>query len=332
MINDKQTEKLVSDTTDLYRSITELCQIYNIGQILTEPQNLSGGMLHEQFFLPTTKGKYALKKVNVHNWSLLENTILPVDSAENLAWHHQQQGLLTRVALKSSKNKYLERCQQGHSWMLFPWIDGKIREQTAVTPNDALRIGQLLAKIHESAPIMSGLKLPTWFGFSEKHWSHLLQQAEAQELSWAKTAQKSGAVLHHWSTAAAASASTLQTNLIISHRDLSPSNIIWRPDNRPVVIDWEYAGLVHPESELFNTAMTWSFRGEGIFDQAIFDALIAGAKVNFSIPKPILLAGFAGFLLEWCEFNMQRSLAHNTESALAGSEVTSVLTTLGSLQ
>jgi Ser/Thr protein kinase RdoA (MazF antagonist) len=332
MVNDKHTEKMAADVTDLYQSITELCQIYNIGQIIGEPKNLLGGMMHEQFFLPTTTGNYALKKINEYNWSLLENTILPVESAENLARHHQQQGLLTRVALKSSNNKYLERCQQGHSWMLFPWIEGKIRGQTAVTPDDALCIGQLLTKIHGAAPTMSGLKLPRWFGVSENHWSDLLQQAEAQELSWAKKIQSSLAVLHHWSTAAAESASLLQTNLIISHRDLSPSNVVWRPDNCPVVIDWEYAGLIHPESELFNTAMIWSFRGEGKFDLAIFDALIAGAQINFSIPKSILLAGFAGFLLEWCEFNMQRSLINAAVSAMASVEIINVLTILRRLQ
>lgn len=303
-------------TGDFYQSISLICERFNIGEILSEPKKLSGGCLHQMWCLSTNVGNFALKKVNEQNWSLLDQTILPVNLAENLARHHQERGLLTRVALKSSANNHLERCDQGHAWMLFPWIEGTMKEPSSITHADAETIGQLLKKIQLSAPKLSGLKCPThWFGYSETHWTRLIQEAEKKSLPWAIIAKANQKILNDWSNAAAKVAPALQKNLITSHRDLSFSNIIWRPDHRPVVIDWEYAGLVNPESEIFNTAMTWSYRGETTFDLEAIEAFIEGAQTKLTLDRSSLQAGFAGYLLEWCEFNMQRSLLESTTGA-----------------
>lgn len=310
-------------TTEFFQSVALICERYNIGQALHEPRKLSGGSLHEMWLLTTTTGNYALKRVNVTNCTLLKNTLLPINLAENLALHHQQHGLLTRVALRSSTHNLLERCHHGQSWMLFPWIEGEMRKPSAITYTNAQIVGQLLSKIQASAPKLTGLQLPHWFGFSEAHWENLIQKAEQQLLPWATTARENQKILNDWSNAAAKVAAVLQKNLITSHRDLSFSNIIWRPDDRPVVIDWEYSGLVNPELERFNTAMTWSYREEATFDLESFDAFISGTQTTFTLDKSTLQAGFAGYLLEWCEFNMQRSFLENTHAATA--DVASVI-------
>ena len=69
--------------------------------------------------------------------------------------------------------------------------------------------------------------------------------------------------------------------------------------------------------------MTWSFRGEATFDLEAFDAFLAGTQTTFTLDKSTLQAGFAGYLLEWCEFNMQRSLLESTPIAIA--EVVNVI-------
>lgn len=325
MIASQLTKNDFNDSCELYQVASELCKLYSIGDVVTNPEKISGGMLHDMWCLRATSGHYALKKINESNVFLLANTLLAIDKAETLALHYQQRGLPTRVALKSSSLKWVERCQQGNQWMIFPWIEGRILFNENITENKARRGGALLAMIQQSGPALSNVKPPTWCGYNEEHWSHLVKKAGEQELSWAATALDCKHLLNYWSHKAAAASALLNTQLIVSHRDLSASNIIWQYDEHPVVIDWEYAGLVNSESECFNTAMTWSYRGQGNFDSAIFDSLIAGTEMNFTHDRATLLAGYAGYLLEWCEFNMQRSLRDKNRDYLGGSEVMSII-------
>jgi Ser/Thr protein kinase RdoA (MazF antagonist) len=325
MMIEEDHAEILWDSVAFNPSLRQLSERYGIGEVLNEPEKLSGGSLHGMWFLSTSGGNYALKEINERNWTLLENTILPVNQAEQLALHHQQQGLLTRVALKSSNHRHIERCDQNQAWMLFPWIEGTMKNPSDITVDDAQKIGYLLNKIQSVAPMINNLKSPQWFGFEQNHWETLIQKAEDQGLPWAVLARSHQAVLNHWSFEASKAADELKKNLITSHRDLSFSNVVWQPDGLPVVIDWEYAGLVNPESERFNTAMTWSYRGEGIFDSEAFKAFICGTQSPFTLDKSTLFAGYAGYLLEWCEFNMRRSLLESTTCQMSSSEVSSIL-------
>lgn len=51
-------------------------------------------------------------------------------------------------------------------------------------------------------------------------------------------------------------ADVLQQNLVISHGDLLPQNVVWDP--APIIIDWDNAGLINQDIELFNTAINWA--------------------------------------------------------------------------
>lgn len=309
-------------------SLKNLCDQYGIGEVTASLLPLTGGLIHDVWYLQTTSGRYALKKVNVNNLALLNKTIASVDFFEGLAAHYQSEGLQTRVAQQSLANNKIETCVQGFKWMLFPWVAGEIRMASHATLEDIRQVGEILNHIQQRTPNFSGVSLPQWFGFSLSRWSDLIEQAECKGLSWYGEAKQNVFLLRDWSEKAADCAKALQRDLIISHRDLSPSNIIWNCDNLPVVIDWEYGGLVNPESERFNTAMTWALRSQFEVDGQAFAAFIEGTKQSFHIPYATLLAGFAGYLLEWCEFNMQRSLLNASQVNVSSSEVLSVIAVL----
>lgn len=323
--------KVEGRTHELLSSIEEIINRYNIGNIIELPKQLSGGSVHNMWYIATSTGQYAIKKVNLSNCALLENTILPVNQAENLALHYLQQGISTRVALRSSNNQLMERCQKNESWMVFPWIEGGIKTPPQITAADAQKIAPLLMEIMGLAPEISALKIPNWFGFKPEHWEYLIRAAEKYSLKWAPIARARQSLLIDWSDAASKVAPILQKNLVLSHRDLSFSNIVWTPDFQPVVIDWEYAGLVNPESEIFNTAMTWAYQGEDQFDLNIFNAFIDATQFSFTLDNTTLKAAYAGYLLEWCEFNMQRSFHKSTTNISSSAHIASVLRILSAI-
>ena len=49
----------------------------------------------------------------------------------------------------------------------------------------------------------------------------------------------------------------LSQNLVISHRDLDPKNVLWHGEEA-LVIDWEAAGYVNPYQELLEVINYWA--------------------------------------------------------------------------
>jgi thiamine kinase-like enzyme len=302
-----------------------LCKEFGLGQALTPPVLLQGGLIHEMWHIQTTVGEFAIKRINQLNTKLLSNTILPIHHAEFLAQHYQQRGLRVRVARQTLSASYHAICENGHQWMVFPWVKGRIKYHHEIELSDAERIGKFLVDLHQHATPMANLRLPSWFGFPDSHWQALSDQAIAKNLSWGEFAKAKQSVLQFWSVAALDVKPSITQNLIISHRDVSTSNIIWREDGQPVLIDWEYAGLINPKVEIFNTAMTWALHRPGQINESIFNAVVAAAGHDFKPENKELLSSYAGYLLEWCEFNMQRSVLDDSIKDIATFEIVNVI-------
>ncbi len=65
----------------------------------------------------------------------------------------------------------------------------------------------------------------------------------------------------------------LAKNMVISHRDMEPKNVIWDGMN-PSVIDWEASGYVNPYQELLEVVNYWADDGKGSLYKEYFDTII----------------------------------------------------------
>jgi thiamine kinase-like enzyme len=116
--------------------------------------------------------------------------------------------------------------------------------------------------------------------------------------------------LYDWNAQANASEKLLASDMVISHRDLDPKNVLWQQGN-PLIIDWESAGYINPMQDLIETAFYWSEDENRNISKGKFIALITGYKKrNEALQadwKTVLLSGFLG-KLGWLEYNLKRSL------------------------
>ena len=117
--------------------------------------------------------------------------------------------------------------------------------------------------------------------------------------------------LYDWNVQANKSAKLLAADMVISHRDLDPRNVMWNQDNS-IIIDWEAAGYVNPMQELIETAIYWSKNEMGNIDKERFLAFISSYKKRYRSLlqanwKTVLVNGFLG-KLGWLEYNLKRSL------------------------
>jgi len=106
-------------------------------------------------------------------------------------------------------------------WVASPWHEGKVLALDEITLSHVEIIAKKLADMHKR-------KIEVTPAF------HVLSIAPSLK----------------------AYAEVLLQNLVISHGDLLPQNVVW--NLAPIIIDWDNAGLINQELELFNTAINWA--------------------------------------------------------------------------
>lgn len=116
--------------------------------------------------------------------------------------------------------------------------------------------------------------------------------------------------LYSWSVQLNKAAKLLALDMVISHGDLDPKNVMWSKDN-PIIIDWEAAGFVNPMYDLIEAAIYWSENETEIIDKDKFMAFIDGYKKKHGTLKAdwrtVLIKGFSG-KIGWLEYSLKRSL------------------------
>ena len=236
-----------------------LCALAGLGQPLSEPAAVSGGLMHRMFALETASGKYAVKLLNPE---IMRRPDAPGNyrRAEALEAALEQRGLPILPALTVNGRKMLRLSDEQYAY-LFPWYDGRAIKGTAVTAQHAAAIGATLAGIHASGRRLREAAPEPMI----VDWDALLPACPNllpyRDLLVSLLDRSNEARLR------------LSPEEVICHNDLDTKNVLWqRSDHR--IIDLETLDWGNPSSELVATALYWSGIDEKHIDPARFDAFI----------------------------------------------------------
>ena len=101
--------------------LEKLCKILKLGEIITVPKEIVGGLLHKMYAVETTQGKYAVKALNPQ--------IMLRPSARQ---HFINSERIVNIALKSipalSAEKFNGTFMQEidkQFYIVFDWVDGR---------------------------------------------------------------------------------------------------------------------------------------------------------------------------------------------------------------
>ncbi|MFU1793116.1 phosphotransferase [Paenibacillus azoreducens] len=283
-----------------------LCRQLRLGEVIGIPEAISGGFLHRMYAVETATGKYAIKALNPQIMlrpTAMANYIASEDIARIAA------GKVGALPAIRANGTCLHEIEDQY-YLVFDWIDGSSLTSAEITPEHCMKMGDVLAELHLTD--FSGFNIPDHRseGAQLINWNRYLQLGRVNGAEWLNLLLANQAMLAEWNAQAIESENLLSADLVISHRDLDPKNVLWN-QGRPIVIDWEAAGYVNPMKELIETAMYWSENTIGLTDQEKFTALINGYKQRYGSPQAnwsIVLAGIFGGKLDWLEYNLKRSL------------------------
>lgn len=312
-----------------------LCALCKLGEPLTDPQIVAGGMLHCVWHLNTTQGSFAIKELNS---AIMRKPGIQHEYrvSEAVAQAMAQQGIPAIAALRCTDESLQEI--DGAFLLAYPWIDGETLSSAPVEPDRAQQIGAILARMHTLSLSLPELAPLEWKHFHRDDWDILTFQAAEVGLPWAHSVRAVLPMLLQWTQKYEDVGEKLMQHLVISQRDFDQKNVIWQTPTAPKIIDWEAAGRINPTVELVGVALSWSGFAVGPPSKDIFTTLIDAYKqAGGTIQNTGLdaLHGLLGVWLGWLLFNMRRSLGESItsedERQLGIRETINVLVTLRSL-
>ncbi len=183
-------------------------------------------------------------------------------------------------------------------------------KQDEIDKSHCEKIGGILADIHKID--FSELEITNERDDNRQitDWDYYLQKGKEECSEWVEILFENLDNLKDWNSAATNAAEYLSANMVISHRDLDPKNVLWNLHN-PVLVDWESAGFINPMNDLIETAIYWSFNEIGEIDKQRFFSFISGYKKRYGEIRSdwgiVLANGFLG-KLGWLEYSLKRSL------------------------
>src|SRR6185312_8848590 len=266
------------------KQILKICDIFSLGATLNDAIPVTGGLIHRMWKITTSSSSFAIKELDeaiMKRPGIYESYI----QSEKISAIIKSKRIPSETALINHDTPLHE--VDGSIVMVFPWVEGKTLTVSQVTIENAKQIGKIVAEIHATNIAMPDLPMPEIHSVSEERWHFLIDEAVSNKVVWATEANNNLSNLIGWSDICRKAKQRLNKNLVISHRDMDPKNVIWCDAVSPVLIDWEGAGLINPTEEVINVAMEWAGMTEILFRENIFISVINGycgsnARINES--------------------------------------------------
>ena len=289
-------------------NMQKLAEQLKSGELLYEPEKVKGGLLHTVYRIITTEGEFALKVLNVEIMKrpeALKNMI----NSERIAMAFCDEIPVVASLVKEGKQI---REWNGVYYMVFPWINGKSIYPGDINERHCEAIGQILGKMHKKnlafadiRPEVEACEMYPWDNYLK-----LVKQDKNGEKKWVSYFEKAIGKIKDWNQRACEAQADLAKNMVISHRDLDPKNVLWE-NAQPYVIDWEAAGYVNPYQELIEVINYWADNGEGGLAKSNMEALLAAYSNYMELSdvewEIVFDGGYAG-MLGWLSYNLKRAL------------------------
>ena len=292
--------------SNYFRDFKKICQTSFLGELVSEPKPLTGGLLHRMFAIETTQGKYAVKLLNpeiMKRPTALQNYINSEKISNFILY------FVPAISAEKINEDFIQRVNDQY-YLVYKWLEGETLKQINIDNRHCEKIGGILADIHMTD--FSSLGLTTEINDNNHiiDWDFYLEKGKDERLEWVGVLLENIDNLKKWNSTATEAKEVLSLNVVISHRDLDPKNVMWKL-HKPVLIDWESAGFINPMHDLIETAIYWSTKETGEIEKQKFFTFIRGYKNRYgevhSDWRRVLSNGLNG-KLEWLEYSLKRSL------------------------
>lgn len=283
-----------------------ICNDLKLGEIVDVPISLTGGLLHRMHAIETISGRYVVKSLNseiMRRPTAMQNYI----TSELIA--NYAADFVPALPAKKFNESSIQKVDNQY-YLIFDWIKGKILTPNEINTIHCEKIGSILSCLHMANFLELGILNTRSDNRQLTDWNDYLKKGQENGTEWSTLFSENIESLCNWNTVAVNSAKQLTSELVISHGDLDPKNVMWDQGD-PILIDWESAGYRNPKQDLIETAIYWSENELGVINKDKFFSFLDGYKKSYGPIEAnwrmILASGFLG-KLDWLEYSLKRSL------------------------
>ncbi|ABQ56226.1 MULTISPECIES: hypothetical protein [Legionellaceae] len=124
-----------------------LIENLQLGELKAQPELLTGGALHTMIKIETSNGAFAIKRLNPHITakSHFKNAY---ERSEQIA-NEMAKNSIPAVKALSLNNEYVINVNKDH-YIIYPYIDGHLLDESKLTLEHARSIGELYSLIHSA--------------------------------------------------------------------------------------------------------------------------------------------------------------------------------------
>lgn len=118
-----------------------------LGELKTQPELLKGGALHTMIKIETSKGLFAIKRLNPHI-TAKRHFKNAYERSEQVA-NEMAKNAIPAVSALSFNNEYVINVNKDH-YLIYPYIEGHLLDESKLTLEHARSIGELYSLIHSA--------------------------------------------------------------------------------------------------------------------------------------------------------------------------------------
>ena len=274
-----------------------------LGKVLENPVQVTGGFMHRMFRVVTEKGNYIIKLLNP-NIMRRPTAMGNYKIADDIERILKQNNIPAVYALEFENRKMQEL--NGQYYYVFEWYDGKSLKDGEIKPIHCQKIGKVLAKIHNI-----DLKNEP-FKKEEMHidWQKYVDIAKDMNSPIYDYIKHYAYLFNDSLTKGNEAIKKLPPVKAICHNDMDSKNVLWLGDELRL-IDLECLGYSNPYLELFELALCWSGYESCNIDFDLFNTFIKSYFDNSNLDTNIdweALYYSNNGRLGWLEYNIKRAL------------------------
>lgn len=319
------------------KTLLAICNQFNLGTPVANVSPVTGGLLHLMWKLSTTNGTYAIKQLS-KDIKLTPKVKKAYELTEQIAQEFKKRGIPAISALEAKGHHLIIIANT--AYLVYPWLNAKALDKDAVSENHAIKIAEILAKMHLIHLHIDEMVDTEFDVHPNEQIINLINQSISCECAFADHLKENQKRVIDINNAYHLAISVLKEHSVIGHGDLDQKNVLWDENNNPLLIDWESARKLNPTYEIINAALDWSGITSETFNEHLFIKMIQSYKsAGGKIDQKHVHAAFYGVLgnwLNWMVYNIERACNTDPDEVnqrtLGEEQVQQVLVTLVRVQ
>jgi thiamine kinase-like enzyme len=262
----------------------------------------------------TEKGRYAIKQlapvIDLRN----EKIIAKYELSETIAYRFAQQNIPAISAIQKS-GKHLHIIENT-GYLIYPWIEGYTLGRNEISETHALKIAEMIARLHNINLSVPEIKQPHVDIHSNDSIVEAINKSALFKCSFSSMLKENKNFILSMYECYLSAVPFLLEDTVVTHGDLDQLNVVWDKENQPILIDWESARKLNPTREIIRTSLSWSGIDKEDASLKIYTHMLraytqSGRTININHVNAALYS-LAGSAVNWILYNI--NLACTTDA------------------